>query len=153
MRGDLAKQVYRARCRQPCEFLYRTEIMGWLDRPDLDIQLTADQCDETWTCATGLVTSIMNSACVDPGNAVGVSCGPPVMMKFVTLKMLEMGIPPERIYLSMEKNMSCGFGKCGQCRLEPSSAAGTGRSSPSTDKRHPGYGTDLGRTKPHEHLG
>lgn len=117
MRKDLAKLVYRAGCRQPCEFLYREEIMGWLSRPDLDIKLTTDQCDETWTCATGLVTSIMEDSCVNPGNAVGVSCGPPIMMKFVTFKMLEMGIPPERIYLSMEKNMSCGFGKCGHCRL------------------------------------
>jgi len=117
MRGDLVKLAYRAGCRQPCEFLYRDEIMGWLNRPDLDIRLTTDQCDETWTCATGLVTSIMDSTCIDPGNAVGISCGPPVMMKFVTFRMLEMGIPPERIYLSMEKNMSCGFGKCGHCRL------------------------------------
>ena len=37
------------------------------------------------------------------------------MMKFGTFKLLELGFAPESIYLSMEKNMSCGIGKCGHC--------------------------------------
>ena len=44
-------------------------------------------------------------------------CGPSVMMKFSTLKLLEFGFSPEQIYLSMEKNMSCGVGKCGHCMM------------------------------------
>jgi len=39
------------------------------------------------------------------------------MMKFATLKLLEFNFAPKDIYLSMEKNMSCGFGKCGHCML------------------------------------
>ncbi|HHF98325.1 MAG TPA: oxidoreductase, partial [Candidatus Aerophobetes bacterium] len=46
-----------------------------------------------------------------------VVCGPPIMMKFTTLKLLDVGYKPENIYLSMEKNMSCGIGKCGHCQL------------------------------------
>jgi NAD(P)H-flavin reductase len=48
---------------------------------------------------------------------VAVVCGPPVMMKYGTLKLLEMGYPEHGIYLSMEKNMSCGLGKCGHCMM------------------------------------
>ncbi|UCC97625.1 MAG: hypothetical protein JSW66_17495, partial [Phycisphaerales bacterium] len=54
---------------------------------------------------------------VDINNAVGVVCGPPIMMKFATMKLLEFGFNPGQIYLSMEKNMSCGVGKCGHCML------------------------------------
>jgi NAD(P)H-flavin reductase len=39
------------------------------------------------------------------------------MMKFTTLKLLDIGFKPQEIYLSMEKNMSCGLGKCGHCRI------------------------------------
>ncbi|MDD5237207.1 MAG: oxidoreductase, partial [Candidatus Omnitrophica bacterium] len=65
----------------------------------------------------GLVTTILNDLPLDLKKAVGVVCGPPIMMKFVTLKLLELGFKPQDIYLSMEKNMSCGLGKCGHCRL------------------------------------
>ena len=39
------------------------------------------------------------------------------MMKFGTIRLLEMGYPENKIYLSMEKNMSCGLGKCGHCMM------------------------------------
>ena len=32
-------------------------------------------------------------------------------------KLLERGYRPENIFLSLERNMSCGIGKCGHCRL------------------------------------
>ena len=38
-------------------------------------------------------------------------------MKFVTIKLLDHGFKPDQIYLSMEKNMSCGLGKCGHCMM------------------------------------
>ena len=53
-----------------------------------------------------------------PATGVAVMCGPPLMMRFTTLKLLERGYAPENIYLSLERNMSCGVGKCGHCRLD-----------------------------------
>ena len=38
-------------------------------------------------------------------------------MKYGTMKILEMGYKDEQIFLSMEKNMSCGLGKCGHCMM------------------------------------
>ena len=54
---------------------------------------------------------------MDYTNGIAVVCGPPIMMKFATLKILQMGFKEENLYLSMERNMSCGIGKCGHCRL------------------------------------
>ena len=56
---------------------------------------------------------------MDVQNAIAVVCGPPIMMRFVTMKLLEYGFKGDNIYLSMEKNMSCGIGKCGHCRIGP----------------------------------
>ena len=63
------------------------------------------------------MTTICAPKDVDVKNSVAVVCGPPIMMKFATLKLLEFGFAPKDIYLSMEKNMSCGIGKCGHCML------------------------------------
>ena len=65
----------------------------------------------------GVVTTILDKNDVDISKAVAVVCGPPIMMRFVTLNLLDFGFKGEQIYLSMEKNMSCGIGKCGHCML------------------------------------
>ncbi len=46
-------------------------------------------------------------------------CGPEVMMRFTVATLRELGIVPERIYASMERNMQCGIGHCGHCQLGP----------------------------------
>jgi NAD(P)H-flavin reductase len=63
------------------------------------------------------VTTLLNKVTLDLKNSVAVVCGPPVMMKFGTIRLLEMGYKNDEIYLSMEKIMSCGLGKCGHCMM------------------------------------
>jgi hypothetical protein len=41
------------------------------------------------------------------------------MLRFVTWKLLDIGFPAERIFLSMNRNMSCGMGICGRCNVGP----------------------------------
>lgn len=78
---------------------------------------TVDKPDEGWDGSVGVVTTLLNKIRISIGNSVAVVCGPPVMMKFGTIRLLEMGYKDDQIYLSMEKNMSCGFGKCGHCMM------------------------------------
>ena len=115
--GQFKRLVFRGGCRTSNELLYREEMQEWSRRPDLDLQLTVDHADEGWTGAVGVVTNIMDNVDFDFPNAVVIICGPPIMMKFATLKALDMGFAEENLFLSMEKNMSCGIGKCGHCRL------------------------------------
>ncbi|HOO99163.1 MAG TPA: FAD/NAD(P)-binding protein [Bacteroidales bacterium] len=78
---------------------------------------TVDKPDDEWNESVGVVTSLLNRIHIDIDKSVAVVCGPPVMMKFTTIRLLEMGYPENKIYLSMEKNMSCGLGKCGHCMM------------------------------------
>jgi anaerobic sulfite reductase subunit B len=55
----------------------------------------------------------------DPENAVVLTCGPEVMMRFTAQALLARGVPPERIYVTLERNMKCGVGTCGHCQLGP----------------------------------
>jgi NAD(P)H-flavin reductase len=115
--GEFKKLLFRGGCKSPSELLYRAEMETWRKRPDLDMVLTVDVGDSTWTGPVGVVTTILNGIEMDFRAGLAVVCGPPVMMKFATLKLLDMGFGEDRIYLSMEENMSCGIGKCGHCRV------------------------------------
>jgi len=115
---DFKSVVCRFGARTPAEFIYKNSLFGpWQDIDGVDIQLTVDQANGDWDGNVGVITTILKADDVDVKNAVAVVCGPPIMMKYATLKLLEFKFRPADIYLSMEKNMSCGFGKCGHCML------------------------------------
>jgi NAD(P)H-flavin reductase len=106
--------------RTPQDIVYGNEIDSWRRKSgNIEIEQTVDVGDETWKGNVGIVTTIVRDPGFDLNTALGVVCGPPIMMKFVTFKLLELGFKPHNIYLSMEKNMSCGIGKCGHCRIGP----------------------------------
>lgn len=115
--GEFKKLYFRGGCKTPEELVYRNETDEWAKRKDLDLKLTVDKGDSSWKGSVGVVTTILTDVKMDFKEGIGVVCGPPIMMKFATMKLLEMGFKDENIYLSMEKNMSCGIGKCGHCRL------------------------------------
>jgi sulfite reductase subunit B len=111
------KVVLRYGARTSSDMVYKTSIPEWEKKKKVDIRTTVDMGDPNWKGNVGLVTTILKDLPVDLKNVVSIVCGPPIMMKFVTLKLLDSGFKPEDIYLSMEKNMSCGLGKCGHCRI------------------------------------
>jgi len=111
------KIVLRYGAKTPQDIVYKELLPQWASRKKTDVQVTVDSGDPSWKGHVGLVTTVLNDLPVDMKNAVAIVCGPPVMMKFVTFKLLEVGFNPRDIKLSMEKNMSCGLGKCGHCRV------------------------------------
>lgn len=111
------KIVLRYGARTPSDIMYKESLGEWSKIKKVDIVTTVDVGDSTWKGNIGVVTTILKDLPVDLKNAVSVVCGPPIMMKFTTLRLLDLGFKPSNIYLSMEKNMSCGLGKCGHCRV------------------------------------
>ncbi|MDO8603164.1 MAG: FAD/NAD(P)-binding protein [Candidatus Omnitrophota bacterium] len=106
--------------RTPSDIIYKDCVLDkWqnLDNKKIEVRVTVDRKDDSWKGKVGLVTTTLDKLEINLKNSVSIVCGPPIMMKFATFKLLEVGYKPEQIYLSMEKNMSCGIGKCGHCRL------------------------------------
>lgn len=116
-RSEINKLLFRGGCKTPQELVYRKEIEKWPEETDLNFQVTVDSGDENWQGHVGLVTTILDNLDMDCKDGIAVVCGPPIMMKFTTKKLIESNFKDENIYLSMEKNMSCGIGKCGHCRI------------------------------------
>jgi len=105
--------------RAPEELCFKRQHEDWAQRNGVDLTVTIDRPAPGWDGRVGLVTTVLDGLDLDIGNTYAVSCGPEVMLKFVTWKLLDLGFPPERIYLSMNRNMSCGMGLCGRCNIGP----------------------------------
>jgi NAD(P)H-flavin reductase len=105
--------------RGPDGLLYRAELERLRSRLDLEVEVTVDHADGTWRGDVGVVPSLIPRARFSPGDAVAMVCGPEVMMRFTVAALLERGLGPEQIHLSLERNMKCGVVQCGHCQLGP----------------------------------
>lgn len=113
------KVILRYGARTPNDIVYKQALAQWALIDGVDTRVTVDIGSPEWQGKVGLVTTVLEDLAMEAPNTQAIVCGPPIMMKFVTFKLIEIGIRPENLYLSMEKNMSCGLGKCGHCRIGP----------------------------------
>jgi NAD(P)H-flavin reductase len=105
--------------RGPADILYRRELETWRRRLDVDIVVTVDHAGADWRGNVGVVPALIARAPVDPEHAVALVCGPEIMMRFTIDALRDRGLPADRIYVSMERNMKCAVGLCGHCQFGP----------------------------------
>lgn len=116
-RDDYGRVAVLVGARTPADILFRTELERWRGRPDLHVDVTVDAADTSWEGKVGLITMLVPRAPFDPENTVAIVCGPDLMMKFTARALIEQGVPAERVFVSLERNMRCGIGLCGHCQL------------------------------------
>jgi NAD(P)H-flavin reductase len=109
--------VYGARA--PQSLLFRRELERWRGRLDTEVHVTVDAAGADWRGRVGVVTEALPRLRFDVASAVALVCGPEVMMRFAARELAAAGVPPERIFVSLERNMKCGVGLCGHCQLGP----------------------------------
>jgi len=105
--------------RSPDELLYVDELERWRARFDVTVDVTVDSAPADWHGRVGVVTTLISRATFDPANAIAMTCGPEVMMRFTAAALRERGMPDESIWLSLERSMKCAVGHCGHCQLGP----------------------------------
>jgi NAD(P)H-flavin reductase len=103
--------------KTPEDCIYKPYISELRSTEKVKVLRTVDQGDESWAETVGVVTVLLEQIDIDVDHTVAVVCGPPIMMKFTTIRLMEKGFHEKDIYLSLEKNMSCGLGKCGHCMM------------------------------------
>ncbi|MDI6829192.1 MAG: FAD/NAD(P)-binding protein [Armatimonadota bacterium] len=114
-RGDYGKFLLLYGARTPADRNYKYDLDKWAKRDDMQVFETVDVADESWKGNVGVVTTLFDKVQVDGEKTVALTCGPPIMIKFVTLELLKMGFSEDRIVTSQERYMKCGVGKCGHC--------------------------------------
>jgi len=121
---ELAREDYPAVTllyggRTPGDLLFRDELDSLRRRGKLNVDVTVDAAASGWEGKVGVVPKLIDGASFDPESVIALVCGPEVMMHFSVVALRERGVAPERIYLSMERNMRCAVGHCGHCQLGP----------------------------------
>jgi NAD(P)H-flavin reductase len=111
--GDVSL-VYGA--RTPADLLYPDDLAAWRDR-GIEVLTIVDHATDTWHGHVGVVPTLVSKADIDPAGALALVCGPETMMRFSVNALLDSGVSPDRIRLSMERSMKCGLGLCGHCQL------------------------------------
>jgi NAD(P)H-flavin reductase/Fe-S-cluster-containing hydrogenase component 2 len=82
------------------------------------VHVSVDHASPGWTGHVGVVTTLMRRKPLSR-HAIYMICGPEIMMRFVLEELAAWQVPPENVYLSMERNMKCAVGMCGRCQYGP----------------------------------
>lgn len=129
--GDV-KLFYGARTSN--DLIYVEEMEELLKKDDIDVRLSIDVEKEGWlsvnwdnpaqtkypsgtTHFSGFVPMVVMVVKPEAENAIAVTCGPPIMIKFVVQNLAELGFEEDQIYTTLENKMKCGIGKCGRCNI------------------------------------
>lgn len=103
--------------RSPQDLLFEDELLSWRGRFDTQVSVTVDRADYEWAGNVGVVTRLIKGLEISPEDTVSFVCGPEIMMSYSAQKLTDLGVAPQNIYLSMERNMRCAVGFCGHCQM------------------------------------
>lgn len=102
----------------PDNVLFKYELLSFFDRKDIKYYYSVDRDQEgIWKQYVGVVTGLFDRTMLSPEDTMAVLCGPPIMYRFVLEKLLGLGFTKDHIYMSLERMMKCGVGKCGHCAI------------------------------------
>lgn len=101
------------------DLVYKEKLKTWEQMQDVQTVYTVDPGGETdkWQGEIGFVPSILKNMELKSQNTIVVTCGPPIMIKFVVLSLMELGFSLGSVYTTLENKMKCGVGKCGRCNI------------------------------------
>ncbi|RDH81995.1 MAG: Ni/Fe hydrogenase subunit gamma [endosymbiont of Escarpia spicata] len=101
------------------DLIWRRQYELWSREHGVNVQLAADMPGKAWPWQQGLVTELINTLDLNLEKTVSMLCGPELMMLAAIAQLRDMGLADQQIWLSMERNMQCGFGQCGCCQVGP----------------------------------
>jgi len=103
--------------RRKSEIIFKDDLKNWKSKRSLDIHLTLDQGQKGWHGNTGVVTTLIDAIDLNYPKSAAFLCGPPLMIKYTIEKLLGAGLKDKDIFISLERYMACGVGKCGHCYM------------------------------------
>ena len=103
--------------RLPDELLFREQLSRWQNK--FKLQVSFDKIPNK-TCLegrAGFITQLIEESNLNNQNKIVIICGPPVMMSKTIQILQNRGFNNDQIFISMERLMNCGIGKCGHCMI------------------------------------
>lgn len=103
--------------QQPDMLLFSYQYEEWNRISDITLKVIVERGNSSWTGPVGLITDLLKDMHIEPLQTYAIICGPPVMFKFVCAHLQQEGIPMDRMFISLERRMHCGMGKCCRCNI------------------------------------
>lgn len=119
-RDEFGRLIICYGSRTDADLLFRDELAQWEADPSIESHVTVDRGGPGWQGRTGVITTLIPGLELDLDNTACCVCGPPVMYRFVLMALKSRGVPEENIWMSLERRMKCGVGKCGHCQINSS---------------------------------
>ena len=117
-RNNFGRVIVLYGARTPQDLQFTREYKQW-EAAGVELMVTVDRGDDTWQGLVGVVPLLFYRLRLDALKTMVMTCGPEIMLRFVIFEALARRISPDRIYVSMERNMKCGLGSCGHCQVGP----------------------------------
>jgi sulfhydrogenase subunit gamma (sulfur reductase) len=103
--------------KDPSQLLFDYQYEQWRRIDGLNFQVIVEKPDSDWRGKVGRVTQLLEPIQIEPDKTYAIVCGPPVMFKFVCGMLADKGVPMHRMFVSLERRMRCGMGKCYRCNI------------------------------------
>ena len=107
--------IYGARSAR--DICFKPEFEELEKRKDVNVHLSIDKEEKGWKKFVGFVPDNLLKVKPSSKNTVAITCGPPIMIKFVIQNLLKLGFTDDLIFTTLEMRMKCGIGKCGRCNI------------------------------------
>jgi len=119
-RGDYGHIDIVYGARSPADLIRKSEVKEtWAEQPDTRVYLTVDAEFPDWKGHVGFVPTYVSELAFTPQGKVAVTCGPPIMIRFVLQTLEKLGFAADQVITTLEMRMKCGVGKCGRCNIGP----------------------------------
>jgi NAD(P)H-flavin reductase len=103
-------------CRTPEDRVFAGDLEQWDASGSIQVLVTVDNASAAWAGPVGVVTSLLRRIKVNAERTIVLVCGPKVLNHVAAWNFLQLHVPPNHVYVSLERNMNCGYGRCGHCQ-------------------------------------
>ena len=101
------------------DLCYKEDLKVWGEAGDVNLILTVDANSPGPPIRQGFVPTVLNEVAPKPADTFAVTCGPPIMIKYVLQNLAALGFGADEIITTLEARMKCGIGLCGRCNIGP----------------------------------
>ena len=99
------------------QLLFDYQYEQWRRVDGVDLSVIVTEPAPEWHGPVGIVTDLLENIAVAADDTYAIVCGPPVMFKTVCTMLGLKGMPRDRMFVSLERRMHCGMGKCCRCNV------------------------------------
>jgi len=117
-RKDYGKVEIIYGARSSDDLCFKSDLFeNWPKMPNTKVYVTIDREEPEWDGHVAFVPAYLDELKPSPANKYALTCGPPIMIKFVLQSLEKLGFKDDQVITTLEMKMKCGIGKCGRCNI------------------------------------